>query len=207
MRARLLMDRRAFFSSALRKTTQEVVKRVDAKVVSDASRWIRPPFAIAELEFILSCTRCRDCIDACPHQVLFALPSRLGVRVAATPAIDLLNRGCHLCDGWPCVNACEAGTLVFPVVDDENETVEIPLPTLAQATIDSGACFAYSGPECGACESSCPVPGALLWDQQRPFIDAEKCVGCALCREACIVDPKAILITSSVETGASGTLG
>jgi formate hydrogenlyase subunit 6/NADH:ubiquinone oxidoreductase subunit I len=39
------------------------------------------------------------------------------------------------------------------------------------------------------------VPGALEWDGGgRPTINATLCTGCAQCREACIVDPKAISV-------------
>ncbi len=188
------MDRRSFFKSTFSRTTREVVKRVDAKVESDALRWIRPPFALPELEFLLSCTRCDACIEACSYQVLFPLSAKLGARVAATPAMDLVNKGCHLCQDWPCVNACEAGTLVIPESSEDSEAA--PMPVLALVSINTRTCFPYSGPECGACESSCPVPGALLWDQQRPYIDEDKCLGCGMCREACIVDPSAISIMS-----------
>ncbi len=188
------MDRRAFFSSAFRKTTREAVKRIDAKVESDASRWIRPPFALPELEFLLSCTRCDACIEACSYRVLFPLSARLGASVGATPAMDLVNKSCHLCQDWPCVNACEAGALAIPESTGDSEAA--PLPVLALALINTQTCLPYSGPECGACGSSCPVPDALLWDQQRPCIDAQKCIGCGLCREACIVDPSAISIIS-----------
>ena len=66
-----------------------------------------PPFAVDELDFLLACTRCDKCIEACPHDVLFKLPARTGLQAAGTPAMDLLNRGCHLCRDWPCVAACE----------------------------------------------------------------------------------------------------
>jgi len=188
------MDRREFFGTAFRKTSEEVVKRVDAKVENDAIRWIRPPYALAELEFLLSCTRCGDCIEACPYTVIFPLSTRLGVRVGETPAMDLVNKGCHLCEDWPCVSACDAGALTIPETTADGDTP--PLPMLALASVDTEACFPYSGPECGACATSCPVPGGLLWDQQRPYVDPENCIGCGLCREACIVDPSAISIAS-----------
>lgn len=200
------MDRRNFFRSALGKGGKAVIKTVDAHINKEASRWLRPPFAINELEFLLACSRCRDCIDACPYQVIFSLPARLGAKFAGTPALDLLNKGCHLCEDWPCVRACEADALVLPesnhdctaeadnVETDKNSS--LPFPRLADVTVDEETCLPYSGPECGVCFSSCPVPGALIQEYSRPIINQQLCCGCALCRETCIVDPKAITISA-----------
>ena len=204
------MDRRNFFRSALKKGGKAAVKVVDAQVKKQASRWIRPPFAIDELDFILACTRCSDCIEACPHQVIFSLSARLGAKFAGTPALDLLNKGCHLCEDWPCVTACEANALWLPVDDDtttDNENVaseseeaakdDQPMPPrLAKVAINGDACLPYNGPECGACFSCCPVPGALTQDMFRPVINPSLCCGCGLCRENCIVDPKAVTIAT-----------
>ena len=196
----VVMDRREFFKNAFRKTTEKVVEYAENKVEQQAQRWIRPPYALNEFDFLIHCTRCTDCIEACPHQVIFPLSKRVGIKAANTPALDLLNKACHLCEDWPCVNACKKDALVFPKVDEEtgegdSETDDddktLPLPQLAIARINTQACFPYSGPECGAC-NICPVPGALVWDQQRPSINDEKCVGCGLCREVCIVQPSAV---------------
>ncbi len=164
--------------------------RLGGQAFRRAGSWIRPPFAHDELEFLARCTRCDKCIDACPHDVLFALRTEVGRHAAGTPAMDLLRHGCHMCDGWPCVAACAPGALALP----EGETAP---PKFAAARIDPAVCLPYSGPECGACAGSCPVPGALNWDGGvRPVIDAEHCTGCGLCREACIADPKAVQITA-----------
>jgi len=168
------------------------VKAAQVHVTRRAARWIRPPFALDELEFLLACTRCGACIDACPHQVIFPLSARLGARVAGTPALDLLNKGCHLCAAWPCVAACDPGALKRP----EAAPAEPALPRVAVAKVDTNTCLPYLGPECGACAESCPVPGALCWEQSRPRIDPGKCVGCGLCREACILEQKAIHVAS-----------
>ncbi len=195
------MDRRSFFRRALRKGGEQVVRHVERRVQRKAARWIRPPWALAEVEFLLACTRCGACIEACPHQVVFPLPSRLGAEVMATPALDLATRGCHLCDDWPCVAACEPGALRLPVAQQEDENDEVAAvpvspPRLARATIDPERCLPWLGPECGACATACPVPGALQWEGTRPHIEAAECVGCALCREACITDPPAVGIAS-----------
>ena len=67
------MDRRDFFRVGLKKVTQTVVSEVDARVKKKAKRYIRPPYAISEVEFLLACTRCDDCVAACPHKVIFKL--------------------------------------------------------------------------------------------------------------------------------------
>ncbi len=242
------MDRRNFFRSAISKSGKTVVKAVDSRINKQASRWIRPPFAINELEFLLTCSRCNACIDACPYHVIFSLPARIGTKFAATPALDLINHGCHLCEGWPCVTVCEVKALAFPLpatddsdlqtddlqtdnlqIDnlpandlrtdalrtedntpetaagtnhaiDEDITETRLLPELARIRINEQSCLPYSGPECGACFDSCPVTGALTQDGFRPVINPSLCCGCGLCRESCIVDPKAITI-SSVQRG------
>jgi ferredoxin-type protein NapG len=191
------MDRRSFFSAALDKGSKVALKAADSSVKKSASRWVRPPYAIDELSFLLACTRCGDCIEACPHNVIFSLPARVGAQSAGTPALDLLNKGCHLCEDWPCVTACKPDALQIVKPDqDANETGRSALPMLANAAINEQACLPFSGPECGVCISACPVPGALLLDASKPMINKALCTGCGLCRESCITEPKAILITS-----------
>lgn len=187
------MERRDFFKTIVNKASKTAVHAADSLAKQRASHWIRPPYALDELEFLLACTRCDECIEACPHNVIFKLSERLGAQVMGTPAMDLLNKGCHLCEDWPCVNACEPNALGFTEAEDDES---LPLPDIAQASINTESCLPYSGPECGACDTSCPVPGALKWNMTKPYIDAELCTGCGLCREVCIVDPKAITISS-----------
>ncbi len=195
-RLETVMERRDFFRLGARKTAEIVCRLAAETAARRAANWIRPPFAVDELDFLLACTRCDKCIAACPHDVLFKLSARLGLRVAGTPAMDLLNRGCHLCRDWPCVTACEADALKLP---DPGEGRAPARAKLARVEIDRGTCLPYAGPECGACAHACPVPGALEWeDGLRPVIDQESCTGCALCREACIVDPKAIEVSAFV---------
>jgi ferredoxin-type protein NapG len=179
------MKRRDFFKLGARKTAKAVLQVAAEKTALLTGNWIRPPYAIAERAFLAACTQCDKCIEACPHDVLFRLPEKKG-SAAGTPAMDLLIRGCHMCEDWPCVEVCEPDALVRPEADTG------PL-RMATVRINETTCLPYSGPECGACAASCPVPGALTWQGGlKPVIDAEHCTGCALCREACITDPKSV---------------
>lgn len=188
------MDRRNFLKRTAQKTAEHAIESVEARIKERARRWIRPPYAVTELDFLLSCSRCGDCVSACPHKLIFPLKASLGADVAGTPALDLTHRACQLCEDWPCVAACETGSLRMTEKDDGN----VALPHLAIAQIDEDSCLPYKGPECGACEGSCPIEGALTWSDYRPSINSELCVGCAQCRHACVLQPSAIFIMSAV---------
>lgn len=187
------MERRNFFRAGIGRVVDVGSSAAEAAANKRARRWVRPPFALSELEFLLACTRCDKCVEACPHDVVFALAVDTGIDVAGTPALDVMNKGCQLCSDWPCISACEDAALILPEV----EPAEIPpRPKLARVSIDTDTCLPYQGPECGACASACPVPNAMIWRDAKPQIVDEICTGCGLCREACIVEPKAVTIRS-----------
>ena len=190
------MKRRDFFKQGAQKAAGIVLEVAGETAAMRAANWLRPPFAVRELDFLYGCTRCDKCIEACSYDVLFKLPVSHGRQVAGTPAMDLLFRGCHMCADWPCVKACEPEVLKLPEQDGElaPQTVR-----LARVKINPKRCLPYLGPECGACESACPVPGALEWqDGRRPVVNDNLCTGCALCREACIVEPKAVDVSALI---------
>jgi len=192
------MDRRDFFRRGAASLKKAVVEGIKPGINAQAEHWIRPPYALDELDFLLACSRCGACIDACPHNVIFSLPLRSGIKAAGTPALDLLHKGCHLCTDWPCVTACEPAALKRPSPGSDEEA--ITLPAIATAQVETDQCLPYKGPECGACQGSCPVPEAMVWKLGKPRIDPEHCVGCSLCREACILEVKAINIHSKYKS-------
>ena len=146
------MDRRDFFRQGLRKASEVAVKEVEAHIKRKI-RWIRPPYALGELEFLLTCTRCGECISACPHHVIFPLPASVGTQIAGTPALDLLNKACHLCPEWHCLKVCQPRALRLPqsdnsdrdetaknqsnsVVENKAKLISIPLPRLALSKLN-----------------------------------------------------------------------
>lgn len=184
------MDRRHFLRRGVGRVGEAAVSHVDAQVAKLTRCVIRPPGALAETEFLLQCDRCGACIEACEHNVLFKLDAEFGF-ADGSPAMDLLNHGCHCCLDWPCIDACPGNALAMPEPDHlEN------MPALAKVVLVASHCLPYQGPECGACAESCPVPGALFWQDNRPLINQLACNGCAMCREACISEPKAFEVVS-----------
>ncbi len=65
------MDRRGFFKNIANKSVEKSVEIVEQKVNRRAANWIRPPYALDEADFLLACSRCSRCVEACPHQVIF----------------------------------------------------------------------------------------------------------------------------------------
>jgi len=175
------VSRRDFFRGKLLKPIRDAARR---SAGADASRskidysltlLQRPPGAVAEGQFLSSCTRCGDCITACPPKAIRIAPPEAGERRAGTPYIDAIHQACVMCTDTPCITACEPGVL----------RMDLPLK-MATVRIDPVACLPYQGQPCSMCIDHCPVEGALSTDDmKRPVIDSTVCTGCGVCMQVC----------------------
>ena len=177
-------SRRDFLRDFFRQSSEAALKAAEAGIVPQEVRFVRPPGALPEVEFLQACSQCGDCVPACPHGTIFMLGAHTG-GAEKTPALDLTHRACHLCEDFPCIAACEPGAL---------QAVEAASLRFASIRINQQTCLPFLGPECGVCVSVCPVPGAIALNSACPEINPEACVGCAVCREACVVTPSAISV-------------
>jgi ferredoxin-type protein NapG len=132
--------------------------------------WLRPPGAVEEELFLDRCTKCGDCLPACPYASI--------KNDAATgyPVIFANESPCHLCDDFPCIAACETEALL-PVGDRTEVRMGVAVVSRADCTADQG---------CRFCLAKCPVE-ALSVDfiEPYPVVDQEKCVGCGICEQVC----------------------
>lgn len=151
---------------------------------------LRPPGAVDEPTFLKDCTRCGDCINACPHDAIILAPDRFG-EAAGTPMIDPTEAPCHMCEDFPCIAVCEPGVL----------THDVP-KTMGTARIEPFHCLAHNGSICTDCFDACPVPDALLLNEGLPEIIDDKCTGCGVCHNVCPAPSNAILITPLPERPA-----
>jgi len=141
--------------------------------------WIRPPGALHEGEFIAACTGCGDCARACEPgaiQLRALLP-----RNPPTPVIDPYTEPCRLCEGLPCLAACEAGAL----------RPEAPA-VLGTAQVRAQECLNRLGSPCSVCVEHCPVEGALRLGAGLPITNAALCTGCGICAYVCPAPTRAI---------------
>jgi len=143
----------------------------------EPAQFLRPPGAINEPQFLQKCTRCTDCIEACPYDSIRRLGDEFG-ELAESPAIIPSESPCYLCEDMPCITACKTEALV-PV---ERNQVQ-----MGTAHIDMQQCYQVLGQPCDYCVLRCPLRGhAINFDERGwPSIDTDQCAGCAVCAYLC----------------------
>lgn len=134
---------------------------------------IRPPWALAEAQFVDTCTRCNDCLKACPQQILVAGDG-------GYPTVDFSRTECTFCGD--CVAACRPLALVR--CSDEQ-------PAWAYRAQIAPSCLPQHGVECRSCGDFCDA-GAIRFAPRvggspLPAIDPGLCTGCGACVAPCPV--------------------
>ena len=142
---------------------------------------LRPPGAIDEASFLAGCTRCGDCLTACPHDAIIHAPERLR-EAAGTPMIEADHQACMMCEDFPCIAACQPGVL----------TSSVP-PMMGTAKVTEHLCLAHHGTTCTVCIERCPLD-AIDLDQGKPKVREADCTGCGVCRYVCVAPENAILL-------------
>lgn len=143
--------------------------------------WLRPPGAAGEAIFLERCTKCSDCMKACPHESIV-------IHQDGTPVIFPDQMPCYLCDDTPCIAACATEALL-PVGSVQEAR-------MGMAVVNHRLCTAGQG--CHACVSKCPTDAlAMDFDAQRLVVSGERCVGCGMCEHICrtVNDHIAIRVT------------
>jgi MauM/NapG family ferredoxin protein len=152
-----------------------------------APRVCRPPGAVSEIEFLVACTRCGECVKACPAGAILNLDEQAGL-ASGTPFLDPNRyRPCVVCTDAPCMPACPTGALQ---VMDMRDTF------MGVARLNRDTCRAWNDMPCTNCLKACPYPeDAILFDDDdRPWIDPRHCIGCGRCIPSCPTRPKSIVI-------------
>ena len=189
-----MCTRRGFFAALLKEAgeaAQSVVSEMAggldavARPLVPAVRpplkpFVRPPGAVEEARFLDRCSRCDDCVKACPEWVVRKAGSEFGERLAGTPIILPVENPCVFCEGLPCITACKTGALVVPASG--------AFTRIGLAVVDAARCYMAQGQPCDYCVKDCPErPRAIrLGAPGKPAeVLADACTGCGECAEIC----------------------
>ena len=71
---------------------------------------LRPPGAVEEDKFLKLCIKCGQCLQVCPYDSI-SLEGVEGGASLGMAYIDPHQRGCYLCEAFPCILACPTGAL------------------------------------------------------------------------------------------------
>ena len=139
--------------------------------VKHRTDWLRPPGAVEEELFVERCTKCGDCIPACPYGSIKKDPA------SGYPILFANESPCFLCDDLPCIAACETEALV-PVGSRADVRMGLANVNRRDCTADQG---------CQFCIAKCPVEALMVADFSDPYpiVDQGKCVGCGICEQVC----------------------
>lgn len=179
-------NRRGFLTENFRALGRLFADMLSETVVrtQGGKRYLRPPGALDEAAFMLTCTRCGDCAKACPTQVIKFLGPEAGTAVG-TPYIDPLDKACILCGD--CMPVCEPRALL---------TITNPRKVkIGTAVLDPAQCWAHNGQICDLCYNRCPYPDeAIRMVEGKPEIVPDACTGCGQCAYVCVSTPPSITI-------------
>lgn len=129
----------------------------------------RPPWALSENDFIEQCTRCDECISACPENLLIKGDGGF-------PTIDFKQGECTFCGD--CASACQPNAL--------NQTQPSPWNYIAEI---NDQCLNRRSVHCQSCGDVCepdvirfkPTVGSV----PDVVINQDDCTGCGACVAAC----------------------
>lgn len=141
----------------------------------------RPPWALPENAFIDRCTRCNDCLKACPTGILIAGDG-------GYPRVEFQRGECTFCGD--CVSACQPAAL--------QREGDAPAWSLKAQIGD--ACLPRQGVECRVCGDFCDTRAIRfiprIGGSPLPELDLSQCTGCGACAAPCPANVITFLVSN-----------
>ena len=130
---------------------------------------VRLPWARNELEFTDNCTRCHDCMAACPEKIIIKGDGGF-------PEVDFTKGECTFCT--ECVKTCSED--FFLSIEAE--------PWALKANITE-QCLANQKVVCLVCGEQCETEAIRFVPKvggaSDPILSIEECTGCGACSKPC----------------------
>lgn len=169
-------------------------------------RFLRPPGALAEPAFSDTCSRCGDCVKACPAQAIRIDTSENADHpegdhrtAGGLPYIIARESPCVVCTDLSCMNACPTGAL--EKLQSRNQI------QMGYATTDHSRCLrgmgyevyddpsTLEGEDCQVCVSQCPLEDEAIGIDDHGTVEIRHgCIGCGVCEQVCPAEPEAVWV-------------
>jgi ferredoxin-type protein NapF len=176
------LARRAFLLGAAGTGMGLLAERIGAARGERAP--LRPPGAVEEKRFAGLCTRCGNCVRACPSRIIHPDTGQAGVAGLLAPTIRYEKKYC-LEDCRACTLVCPSGALQEMSLERKRKYV------IGEALVDGSLCLLALGQkDCDACERACPFDAVhIKWDENQylayPVVSTDRCNGCGACEVVC----------------------
>lgn len=157
---------------------------------TSSRRYLRPPGALPETEFLSHCINCGQCGEICPNRTIKYFGMENSWATLDTPYITPREKACILC--MKCGDVCPTGA-IQPVKRTARAILDGV--SMGRARVNESLCLSFQGKSCGVCYRACPLPDIAITVgfMEQPHV-TDQCVGCGLCERSCIQMPQAIRI-------------
>jgi ferredoxin len=159
------------------------------------AKFIRPPGALPEEDFMDKCIRCLECVRICESNGRCLQPAGFDQNI-----LHLWTPIAKMREGY-CEYNCNLCGLVCPTDAILQLPVEVKQKTpMGLAHFDKNLCIPFERHEdCIVCEEHCPTPDkaikfeikeSILPDGNQkmvkyPYVIRDLCIGCGICEEKC----------------------
>ncbi|WP_282027936.1 ferredoxin-type protein NapF [Ruegeria faecimaris] len=136
------------------------------------SNLVRPPGSVVP-GFADQCSKCGDCVEACPESVI-------AIGQDGYPVFQPTEGPCTFCGS--CAQSCPTDALDIERLQD--------WPW--RASVEAASCLSVNGVSCRVCQDNCDQ-NAISFRLQMggradPSLDLDACTGCGSCMVSCPVD-------------------
>ncbi len=147
---------------------------------------IRPPGSVEPVLYNILCSRCGNCIKACPTNIIIPDSDFHKPLSWMTPVISFRSGYClETCN--LCGKVCPTGAITLFSIGAKGSLY------MGIARITTDNCYLSNNRECIKCREACKydavefLPGSNVLIML-PSIDNQKCVGCGACEVVCPAD-------------------
>ena len=156
---------------------------------------IRPPGALPEMDFLAQCSRCGECMAACPTNTLQPIWLDAGFMGLFSPGLNLRRSYCSP-ECRMCGEVCPTDA-IRSLSKDERIWAKT-----GTAVIFHRKCLAWEQQKsCMVCDEVCPYKAVEFRKEPGnpvpvPLVHEEKCAGCGYCEHFCPVQNQSAIVVT-----------